>query len=174
MVGPASPGWGDRMGTRMTELGRIKRLSAAERMTLRVTPGPSGCLDYPLHRGHRYGTIGMSGRHYQAHVAAWIITNGPVPDGLKVCHTCDRPSCVNVAHLFLGTQAENMQDCIAKGRNAVLPGEDNPYAKLTEDDVRSIRAKRALGIRLVDVASEFNISIASVSRITRRTSWSHI
>ncbi len=52
-----------------------------------------------------------------AHRAAWIRSNGAIPDGLVVCHKCDNGLCVNVDHLFLGTLSENMQDCISKGRH---------------------------------------------------------
>jgi predicted HTH domain antitoxin len=53
----------------------------------------------------------------RAHKVAWILTNGPIPNGLMVCHKCDNPPCCNPNHLFLGTQTENMQDALAKGRH---------------------------------------------------------
>lgn len=68
-----------------------------------------------------YGTFDMgSGRADRqcttAHRVAWILTSGPIPDGLLVCHHCDNPPCCNPAHLFLGDQSANMQDCVAKDR----------------------------------------------------------
>jgi HNH endonuclease len=50
------------------------------------------------------------------HVVAWEYYNGPVPDGLQVCHRCDNPPCWTEAHLFIGTQVDNMADMLAKGR----------------------------------------------------------
>ena len=54
-----------------------------------------------------------------SHRVAWRLANGPIPDGLNVCHKCDYPPCVRSDHLFLGTQLENVHDSIRKGRKPV-------------------------------------------------------
>lgn len=66
---------------------------------------------------HPYGT--SSGR--LTHRLAWVLTNGPVPDGLRVLHRCDVCNCCNPAHLWLGTQKDNVDDMRAKGRQPVTP-----------------------------------------------------
>lgn len=52
----------------------------------------------------------------KAHRVSWEMRNGPIPDGMVVCHTCDTPACVNPDHLFIGTQQDNMRDCSRKNR----------------------------------------------------------
>ena len=52
-----------------------------------------------------------------AHRAAWIAKYGPIPRNVYVCHTCDNRQCVNLDHLFLGSQQDNINDMIAKGRH---------------------------------------------------------
>ena len=65
-----------------------------------------------------YGVLSDGGKHrgILAHRMAWERANGPIPEGMDVCHICDTPSCVNPSHFFLGTQADNNRDAWRKGR----------------------------------------------------------
>ncbi|MBF3825404.1 HNH endonuclease [Burkholderia pseudomallei] len=65
---------------------------------------------------------------------------GQIPHGMKACHRCDTPSCCNPDHIFVGTQAENVQDAAAKKRMRAPGGQDSPHAKLDWEIVRIIRA----------------------------------
>lgn len=56
-----------------------------------------------------------------AHRLVWMQDNGPIPDGMVIMHTCDNRLCVNVEHLRLGTQQDNMVDKVVKGRSGVPP-----------------------------------------------------
>lgn len=66
-------------------------------------------------RSHGHFSLG-GGDTIVASRMSYILFKGPIPKKLYVCHTCDNPPCVNPHHLFLGTQKDNMQDCLRKGR----------------------------------------------------------
>jgi hypothetical protein len=63
-----------------------------------------------------YGRIRAAGRMILAHRLSWTLQNGEIPVGMLVCHSCDVPGCVNPAHLFLGTNEDNIVDRMRKGR----------------------------------------------------------
>lgn len=63
-----------------------------------------------------YGQFQLDGRPHLAHRVAWSLTEGPIPDGMRCLHHCDVRRCVRPDHLFLGTDSDNMQDMVSKGR----------------------------------------------------------
>lgn len=106
-----------------------------------------------------YGVIELNGRCTRAHRASWLVHNGEIPAGLYVCHHCDTPSCVNPAHLFLGTATDNNTDCIKKGRRPNKSGERNHNAKLSDRQADEIRKSRQPAKAL---ASQYGVSIWTV------------
>lgn len=147
-----------------------------------------------------YGQFYVNGRHTTAHRYSWQLHRGPIPAGLHVCHNCpggDNPRCVNPAHLFLGTHAENMADMFAKGRGFVHTpperrprgdrhgsrthperlrrGVQQPKAKLDDDKVRAIRATFARGgIVQHELAQQYGVSQAVISKVILRQMWKHV
>jgi hypothetical protein len=88
----------------------------------RVIVEPNGCWLWPGAAIRGYGVIRRDGKNQRLNRVAWEETNGPIPDGLCVCHVCDNPSCCNPGHLFLGTVTDNNRDMIAKGRSKSASG----------------------------------------------------
>lgn len=132
----------------------------------KLATGPRGYGIFMISRSKRTGRVkSMTASRY-----SWILHNGPIPKregaaALHVCHHCDNPPCVNPAHLFLGTNAENQADKHRKGRCAIRLSNG---AKLTWEDVREIRAFQGPRKSLM---AKFGIAPMTVSNIILRRSW---
>jgi hypothetical protein len=122
---------------------------------------------------HTRPCLWIEGKMVYAYRLAYELMTGPILTGLKVLHKCDNPMCVNPAHLFLGTQEDNMHDMRRKGRSA--RGEGHPQRKLTDDQVRYIRrvyiprhpefGGKALGMKF---------GIGNASAVAKGRVWSHV
>lgn len=147
-----------------------------------ISPEPmSGCWLWTGAPGDssatgQYGRFRIAGVQWKAHRAAWRLYRGDIPSGQHVLHHCDNPACVNPAHLFLGTNDDNVADRVRKGRSGgeSRPGEAHPLHKLHASDVRSIRARYAAGEKGRALASEFSVHPATISEIVSRKKWTHL
>lgn len=119
-----------------------------------------------------YGNFRMKGKTLKSNRLAWQFTYGDIPDGLQALHKCDNPKCCNPEHLFLGTNKDNVDDKVNKGRARGLPGESNPSHKLTFEQVKYIRERYAQGgISWAKLGKEIDISKRQVGKIIRGESW---
>ncbi|HEX5016165.1 MAG TPA: HNH endonuclease [Actinomycetes bacterium] len=116
-----------------------------------------------------YGKHTLRGRTVRAHRFSYELSVGELSPGICVCHRCDNPSCVNPGHLFLGTNAENTADKVAKGRQA--RGESLPQAKLTAANIADIRILRTQGWTQQALADKFAVSQVQISKICRGKKW---
>jgi hypothetical protein len=109
-------------------------------------------------------------RREAAHRIAWRLHYGEVPAGLSVLHRCDNPCCVNPAHLFLGTAADNSADKVAKGRQA--RGSSHGKTKLDETTVEQIRwyLKRGLDSQTA-IGRIFGVSKHVINDIHKGRTW---
>lgn len=126
-----------------------------------------------------YGRVKMRlnrKRIIAAHRAAWILCNGAIPQGLDVLHHCDNPPCCNPNHLFLGTDKDNAQDAIQKGRfvyckHVIEPGEKALTVKLTWEKVRRIRQLHSEGNSQISIARMFDTDPSNISYIVNGKTW---
>ena len=118
---------------------------------------------------HGYGWKTINMKQVGLHRVAWEWANGPIPKGMSVLHKCDNPPCVNPDHLFIGTQRDNIDDMVRKGRSLI--GTKNPHAKLTESDVLAIRVDNR---PYSAIAKDYGISISNAWHIKNRKSWRHL
>jgi hypothetical protein len=126
-----------------------------------------------------YGLF-VLGKLMPAHRAAWLLFRGEIPAAMYVCHSCDNRACVNPAHLWLGTQTDNMRDKVGKGRcghtapKKPVSGSRHHNSKLTEDAVREIRALARTGVTQAAIATLFGVTDGAVSHVLTGRTWSHV
>jgi hypothetical protein len=113
----------------------------------------------------------VNGRLQYVHRLAWAKVNGPIPPGVKIRHTCDNPPCINPAHLLAGSQADNVADMDARGRRQALRGMDATNRKVTEDDVRAIRASAETHAAL---GRHYGMTPEGIAAIRNRKNWKHV
>lgn len=161
----------------MSKSGLMRGMPLEERFKRQCKVG-EGCWEWTgAIDADGYGRIsgvlhGVS--HKKAHRVSWVLANGKsIPPGMHVCHSCDNPKCVNPAHLWLGTNAENMHDKFAKGRHITdrMRGEARPEAKLTEQQVRTILSDAR---PYSEIGAEYGVHRQTVSSIKNRESWAHV
>jgi hypothetical protein len=124
--------------------------------------------------GMGYGKVKVNGILKHAHRVAFELFNGVVTGGNLVCHVCDRTSCVNPGHLFVGTWKDNMQDCKRKGRLTVRQGSKTGGTPLTDEDVVFIRTWWAMGAMQKHIAALFGVKPCTISGITNGRNWCHV
>jgi hypothetical protein len=136
----------------------------------------TGCWLWTGVLTYGYGALNVHGRRTLAHRFSYELAHGPIPDGIFVCHNCpggDVKRCVNPAHLWLGSHADNMADASRKGQNA--HGERNGAARLTDAQVLDIRQRyvpHQVTKRML--AQEHGVSIGLINRIVTGRIWTHM
>jgi hypothetical protein len=155
----------------------LRERSLEERFLAKLGPKDpvTGCIEWMGAKlGRGYGSIKRDGATFGAHRLAWELKHGPAPEGMNVLHSCDNPPCCNEEHLFLGTDQDNADDKVAKGRQFRPQGEKHYRAKLTDKDVLAIRQLSTAGKSLSFLAAEFGVSVSTISLIRTRKIWSHL
>lgn len=153
--------------------GHNRRRDAVQRFWAKVNKNaPNGCWEWTGFRmkigGHGQMGSDKGRKLVLAHRFAWELENGPIPEGMEVCHHCDNGSCVRVSHLFLGSHADNMADMTNKGRHV-------GYKKLTAAQVVEIRRKYTpYVVTFRMLAAEYGVSIEGIANVIWRRTWRHV
>ena len=125
-----------------------------------------------------YGRFRIAEELFSSTRLALIFTTGVDGGELMALHSCDNPICVNPAHLRWGTARDNAKDAIERNRfhkwNGARSGQLNPYAKLTEADVRQVRQMVQNGQTQLAVAKAFGVSQPVVSNIVAFKAWANL
>ena len=117
-----------------------------------------------------------------AHRFMMLIQGTVIPPDYVVCHKCDNPSCVNPAHLFVGTVDDNNQDKVRKNRNSRFPGSKNAMSKINEETARKIKSEAIVGqsvgynngSNIKQVAAKYNVCTETVRKIAQSETWKHL
>jgi hypothetical protein len=137
-----------------------------------------------------YGVLQVQGQPYRAHRLSYLISNGEQPGHWVICHRCNNRRCVNPAHLYAGTPADNTRDAVEAGTLHVAYGDDHwthkrpdrvakgsrvGGSKLTAEQVLVIRADYSQGrANHRELAERFGITREAISRIIQRRNWKHL
>lgn len=138
--------------------------------------GPDACWPWTGATHQGYGWFRLRDESVAASRFAWSLVNGPIPDGLYVCHSCDNRPCCNPAHLWLGTHADNVRDMFAKGRQTQVHahGEAIACARLSEEDVVAIRARHAAGESKRSLGFAYGVHRRTIQDLLRGHTWRHV
>lgn len=122
-----------------------------------------------------YGQIRINNISYLPYRLVYELTCDSIPEGMLVLHSCDNRKCCNLNHLFLGTNQDNTDDMISKGRQKHTVGEKNGDSKLIEKDILEIRKKYKWYIYTQkQLAVEYNVTDSTINRIINYRSWKYI
>lgn len=133
---------------------------------------PNGCWLWTGAIAYGYGKLRFEKKSYIASRVSYILTNGSIPYGIHVLHHCDNPPCVRPDHLFLGNDADNHADQLAKSRQR--KGSTMHNARLNENLVLNLRQRWRDGERCSDLAKELGLHYVTVEKAVKSKTWRHV
>lgn len=120
-----------------------------------------GCHIVTSHARTQYGYVKIwrDGKTQQLHRYIYEQNHGEIPNELVVMHSCDNRDCINIEHLSLGTQKDNIQDMIRKGRRS--PKACNPKKDIIPNNLKIIRKEK--GLTIAELSEQTGVSKGHIS-----------
>lgn len=137
----------------------------------------NGCIVWTGYKGAcDYGVIGYKNKQWKTHRLIWTLAHGAIPEKMKILHKCDNPPCINIEHLFMGTQQDNVRDMIKKSRGGWpgTPGSLHHAAKLNEKIVLTMRVLRKKNMSFNEIAKKFGVTTRTAWRAITGRTWKHV
>jgi len=138
----------------------------------------NGCWVYSGHKDSKgYGAVRVGSRKdgtrrmEKAHRYAWSLINGAIPKGMMILHRCDNPSCVKPGHLFVGTNQDNMDDMVRKGRANVSTCENGTFAIMNRHEATEAINRMLDGESPTRIAHDMPVSREMLYHIRARRAW---
>jgi hypothetical protein len=139
------------------------------------------CWNWTASLRNGYGFFSVDDQNGYAHRFSFELANGPIPEGMLICHRCDNRRCVRPDHLYAGTVHDNNLDTMtrnAAARKRILGmrkvrGSEHGNARLTEEMVRSVRASKGIKTDL-EAARECGVSETAVNDARNYRTWKHV
>ncbi len=119
-----------------------------------------------------YGQIHVKKKGFKAHRYSYIFHYGDIKGGMVIRHKCDNPRCVNPKHLILGTQQDNINDCMLRGRKAA--GGNHYHSKLSDEEIELLLKMWSEGYRAEDISEKLPVSGSAISAIILGKSRSYL
>lgn len=120
-----------------------------------------------------YGQFQYKLKMVAAHRYSWELHFGEIPEGLQVLHKCDTRNCIRPEHLFLGTNQDNVDDKVSKGRQHKPKGVLHGRSKLDDNKVRCIRRYYPMFTQR-DLAKFFNVYESTINKVVHYITWKHV
>lgn len=149
---------------------KFRTIPIKERFGKNTRKTSSGCIEWTAYsdpKGYGRSSPNQNGE-VLSHRIAFEMAHGKIPEGMHVLHHCDNRKCVNVSHLYLGTNDDNVRDRCLRNRNHNLSGENNPRSKLKLRQVCEIRKS---GASRPELANRFGVSEYTIYAIQSGLTW---
>jgi hypothetical protein len=154
----------------------IDKESLQQKLLACIKKTDNGCWEWTRScNPNGYAQLGYKHRLIRAHRAsAHAFLGLDLSSPLCVCHKCDNRKCINPNHLFIGTNQDNVDDKMRKGRLNPPLGSRSSFARLSENDIPLIRNRISSGEKLASIARAYKINPCAIWSIKHGHTWKHV